>query len=712
MNENSIRILGVSFPNKVKRSQIGFFAVMRILDIKASFPRVSADDCVALYSFFESKKERDILNLVRLSSVESLGFKVGKNVSEAGIRIKEYSIFDKAYKDEVIFDISDTTLPRHLSRGYAIEKFKLDRNFLNLIKENYKKSTGLSLVEWNEVESAPDFYNKTVFYSGKFRDENDKKDIYREFGTMLRAIVIAETVKNQDRFNQILGDPELRKLLRLQVVLVTNAIFNTMGLGVKKSTIAPEYQKGYVWGKSIEDVFNSVNALSSVVAKIIHTTDLEASFQKSYIAQREAITSAYINSPKSVNYGERDQAIYDERGRIASIIRDSITIEDIARDFGGAEILKHNAPIRCISPDHEDTNPSMSLNHSKQTCKCHGCGFQGDIFYTVMQLRNVSWKESVDLIAETYGIHTGYDTINSFFDNNASKEKLIDSILNKYRGKINKEEFEFISNLDLQSLKEYEYKKKDEDEKNIVYDVKERKVFSESATILDSFVLNSVPATENSAAMKYLRETRGFKNIPPELRVFNGRHTNDEGKVSTHSLVGFINQKNGSDGKYYAGGIVGRARSFGEKAITVLNPHNLKKPNPNFIIAESQWDLVAFYNDTKGRAVYDNSVSVILNGTAQSDMAQQFINEHKGYYSGLIILTQADGPNQKAMSSLVFGTEITKHAHVWYTDEEVEMKKDINDLLRDGVEISSRFNTPIDEYMTDVVARKNNNVLL
>ncbi|OGS70718.1 MAG: hypothetical protein A3F91_09395 [Flavobacteria bacterium RIFCSPLOWO2_12_FULL_35_11] len=707
MNENSASKLRMLFPHKEPKGFVGFSGMMRVFDIKASFPKVSTDDCIALYGFFESKKERRVLDLVRLSSVESQGFKVSKNLADSGVRIKEYSLFDKSYKDEVIFDITNTTLPRRLSRGYAIEKFKIDRNFLNLIKENYKKSTGLALVEWNELESAPDFPNKTVFYSGRVKKENDAVDIYREFGTMIRAIVIAETVKNQDRFNQILGDMRLRKLLKLQVVLVTNAIFSTVGLEVKKSSIDADYQKKYVWGKNLEDVFNSVSGLSSVIAKVLHITDLEASFQKSFIAQEEAMLNSYIKSSNSTNYSEKNQAIHEERGRVAGLIKDRVTIADVVQDFGGAEILKHNANILCISPDHDDSKPSMKLNHSKGTCRCFSCGFGGDVFNVVMQLKNISWRESVDLLAESYNIHTGYDAIEEIFDNNSSKERLVSSILARYKEDINEEEYEYLLKLDVHGLKAYEYKKKDEIEKKIVYDVKEKKVFSESSPALSSFVLNSVPATENNAALKYLRETRGFKNIPPELRVFNGRHTDDDGKVSTHSLVGFINQKNGSDGKYYSGGIVGRARSFGEKSITVLNPHNLKKENPNFIIAESQWDLVAFYNDAKGRAVYDNSVVIILNGTAQSDMAKQFINEHKGYYSGLVILTQADGPNQQAMSSLVFGTEITKHAHVWYTDEEVEIKKDINDLLRDGIEISSRFNTPIDEYMTDVVARKN-----
>ena len=44
------------------------------------------------------------------------------------------------------------------------------------------------------------------------------------------------------------------------------------------------------------------------------------------------------------------------------------------------------------------------------------------------------------------------------------------------------------------------------------------------------------------------------------------------------------------------------------------------------------------------------------------------------------------------MQRLHFGTGITKISHFNYTDEEVERKKDVNDLLRDGVKLSDRIN--------------------
>ena len=37
--------------------------------------------------------------------------------------------------------------------------------------------------------------------------------------------------------------------------------------------------------------------------------------------------------------------------------------------------------VRCISPDHDDGNPSMRIDQITGIFQCFSCGFKGNIFY-------------------------------------------------------------------------------------------------------------------------------------------------------------------------------------------------------------------------------------------------------------------------------------------------------------------------------------------
>ncbi len=53
---------------------------------------------------------------------------------------------------------------------------------------------------------------------------------------------------------------------------------------------------------------------------------------------------------------------------------------------------------RCISPSHEDKNPSMSFKIETNTFKCFSCGFHGDTIALVRQARNCEFIEAVEFI--------------------------------------------------------------------------------------------------------------------------------------------------------------------------------------------------------------------------------------------------------------------------------------------------------------------------
>lgn len=701
MRDSTLSKIDILFKHRTKKGSTGSVGIIEMLDAKAFFPKVDVEDIVDLWAFCQSNGYK-IENISRLSTIEQQGFKVAKGVVDSALGVKEQSLYEKRKKEELLFDISKTTLPFRLSRAYQIKNFKSTSEFSQQIKGSYFTNRGLKLVKSETDMSSVDFYNKTVFYA--FSPGRD------ELGSILRAIVLAESAKTQENYDEALNNKAKGAILRTQIALVSNAVLSSVGLEEQKSRVSPDFKKNYIWGRDVADVFANVNALANAVARVMYVSDLEACFFKECARQNDIKKEASLRSVNTIDYNSLNQALDDERSRVKEVIKSSVDIAEVIRDFGEVDILNDGANFKslCVSPSHDDTKPSLKISSSKGVCNCVSCEFSGDAISVVMSTTGIGYKDAIDEIARKYGINTNYDFIKSQFNMKKSKEDFVQRIVMKYKEDISDREYNSLLNMNISSLKAYDINKSLELEKAKTYEVKKQNMIEPAAKQVNSYILNSYELTTDANALRYIQEQRGLKEFPNELKVLNCKHTYDNGNVTSHSLVGFINSKNGCDGKYFVGEAIGRPRSIGEKAITVLNEHNLQKSNPNFIIAESQWDMVALYNDDIGRNVYENSVGIILNGTAMTDEAKMFINEHKGRYSGLIVLNQADEPNQKAMNNIVFGTGITKHTHVSYTDEEAEAKADLNDLHKAGEFIGSRFSSKLTEYESDVVLTKNN----
>lgn len=66
-----------------------------------------------------------------------------------------------------------------------------------------------------------------------------------------------------------------------------------------------------------------------------------------------------------------------------------------ARCYPIVDILGHDKFIRCLSPDHEDRNPSMSINVRDNYAKCFSCGFHLDAIGVQMITTGDSFPEAV-----------------------------------------------------------------------------------------------------------------------------------------------------------------------------------------------------------------------------------------------------------------------------------------------------------------------------
>lgn len=699
---SALQKIAIIFPFKDKKAgQNSFSSVEKILTIKALFPNLNTSSCIELFSHCDYGKY-DPINITRLSDIESKGFKVENRLKEAGIILSEYSAYLNNMKKDIFFDISSTNLPRRLSRANNVKTFNINDTFINNCISSYKNNTGLTLVEHEERKINLDFDKRTIY----FPKHDDSK---KRFSSLIRAIATARIIPNKETLNKVINDKAEANRLRVKIILVESALFRSFSLDVNNDCFdgiypginTADFKKGFIWGSTNENVLENIKSLNTIIGDITTKANFEANFLEEFAKQEDEKKQKFINTKFIKDNSELNLALNVERYRVRDEINKQVSILDVVEDFTTTTIKKTGTAYiaNCISPSHSDTKPSMKISPDKGNCHCFSCGYHVGIIQLVMDNKNVDFNQAVDLIAEKYNIPTNFDFIQEQFKKNKVKDSLKVSILNEFKEHIDHIEYEKVLNMNNEkALKEYKYEKRLSIEKEIEYKLKEKTIIEEPKE-LKSFVFSSEDIHNDKDAINYLTNIRGFKDIHPDLKLFTGKHNYPDGYTGTFKMIGFINDSNGADGKFYVGDKIGKPRSFGNKDLTILNKVVLNESNPNFIVVESQWDLIAFYNDLDCRKVMDDSVTIILNGATNVDKAINFINEHKGRYSGLYVLRQGDNTNAQSMQRLHFGTAITRVSNFNYTDEEVNNKKDINDLLRDGVKLSSRINLTLNQNL-------------
>ena len=80
------------------------------------------------------------------------------------------------------------------------------------------------------------------------------------------------------------------------------------------------------------------------------------------------------------------------RNDIVDVLSQYVTLKRKGRNFFG------------ICPFHNEKSPSFSVSPDKQIFHCFGCGVGGNVFHFVSKMENISFIESVQLLAERAGI--------------------------------------------------------------------------------------------------------------------------------------------------------------------------------------------------------------------------------------------------------------------------------------------------------------------
>ena len=94
--------------------------------------------------------------------------------------------------------------------------------------------------------------------------------------------------------------------------------------------------------------------------------------------------------------------------------------EDMINDIRNAakisEVISKYIPIEkkgknyvALCPFHDDHDPSLSISEDKQIYKCFVCGNGGNVFSFVMNYKNISFPEALEMLAEKSGIELPTD---------------------------------------------------------------------------------------------------------------------------------------------------------------------------------------------------------------------------------------------------------------------------------------------------------------
>lgn len=82
-------------------------------------------------------------------------------------------------------------------------------------------------------------------------------------------------------------------------------------------------------------------------------------------------------------------------------IRKQINIVDVVGEY--VPLVKKGSSFWGLCPFHNDKNPSMSVDPNRQIYRCWSCNNSGNVFGFVSQIENISFRDSVILLANKAG---------------------------------------------------------------------------------------------------------------------------------------------------------------------------------------------------------------------------------------------------------------------------------------------------------------------
>ena len=90
-------------------------------------------------------------------------------------------------------------------------------------------------------------------------------------------------------------------------------------------------------------------------------------------------------------------------------VRDTVNIVEVASEFTALKRQGTDYTGLCPYPDHQEKTPSFSVSPEKNFYHCFGCKKGGDAIKLVMELKSLSFVESVSHLAERSGVELKFE---------------------------------------------------------------------------------------------------------------------------------------------------------------------------------------------------------------------------------------------------------------------------------------------------------------
>jgi len=208
-----------------------------------------------------------------------------------------------------------------------------------------------------------------------------------------------------------------------------------------------------------------------------------------------------------------------------------------------------------------------------------------------------------------------------------------------------------------------------------------------------SKVTSVYEVSTNPSAVEYLA-SRGIVKIPPQMKVINGEYQNKNGEIKKAFGVGVLT-RDGSGADLHFLQKIGdlKTLSLGQSDISFF-----KNPQSNKVaIFESKMDYCAAYQQMP----LDGVNIIIANSVSNaSKVAELLVSEGLTQTPPMMFL-QNDIAGYKFVADIMQKAELRECKSIHY-DILSEYKKDINDLLLDGVKIADRIETREAGYFSDI----------
>ena len=104
-------------------------------------------------------------------------------------------------------------------------------------------------------------------------------------------------------------------------------------------------------------------------------------------------------------------------------IRDSSDIVDVLGEY--LSFKRNGDNYHALCPFHSEKTPSFVVSKKKQIFKCFGCGESGNVISFLMKYKNLSFIESIEILARNSGIALNYNDSND--SSNKYYKILVDS---------------------------------------------------------------------------------------------------------------------------------------------------------------------------------------------------------------------------------------------------------------------------------------------